>query len=141
MVYSQLHFNHKGTSKMTQELNLDDLLAQDAELQKKIAEARKSKKDQAIKDVVAIIKKYAITVKDLSGAFGFEPPAEPLKKKVVKKAKPKYQYQNPENPTETVFWSGRGSEATRPKSLVKLLETKKITIEQFKKMPEYQYKG
>lgn len=122
---------------MTQELNLDDLLAQQEALAKKIADARKLKKDEAIRDVVAIIKKYAITVKDLSGAFGYEVPELTTRTKQTRgPATPKYTY----TVDGVVYnWAGRG--AKLPKTLLTFLETNKITVEQFKADSQYAYKG
>lgn len=122
---------------MTQELNLDDLLAQQKIIEDQIKEARKEKKDQAIKDVVSIIKKYAISIKDLSGAFGYLPPEEPLKKRVKKvygKAEPKWQYVL--NGVK-ITWAGRGNPKTFPQTLKDYLNEKKITIEQFKADPKH----
>lgn len=121
--------------------DLDLLLKQQQELEQKIKDARKETKEEALKQVKAIIVRVGLTSKDLAGIFGYEPPEE-LKKKVKKvygKAKRKYQWTDSEG--EVQFWSGRGSSMTTPKTLIAFLKEKNITIEQFKSDPKYTYKG
>lgn len=121
---------------------LDELLKQQKELNEKIEELRKGEKKSALATIAELVSAYQITANEIAKVCGYQPVEVDLKKrekKVYGKATPKYQWTDSEGKVN--FWSGRGSEMTRPKALVDFLNTKKITIDQFKNAPEYKYKG
>ncbi|WP_374673579.1 H-NS family nucleoid-associated regulatory protein [Ideonella sp.] len=78
--------------------SIQDLLAQKAELEKKIAEAQRSARADAIAKVKALMAEYGLTAADLAGRGPVAP-----KPDGVKKVAAKYR-----DPATGQTWTGRG---------------------------------
>jgi DNA-binding protein H-NS len=78
--------------------SIQELLAQKAALEKKIAEAQRTAKADAIAKVKALMAEYGLTAADLSGKAAPGPKAEPGKKVAAK-----YR-----DPATGQTWTGRG---------------------------------
>lgn len=111
---------------------LEQLLEEQALLAEAIKAKQKEEQAAVIEEVVAKIKKYGITAKQLSSAFGFKTPN--LEGKERKPAEPVYAYVI-EGKEET--WTGRGR---TPLTLVKFLNGKNISLESFKNSDTYKIK-
>ncbi|MEM9975488.1 MAG: H-NS histone family protein [Pseudomonadota bacterium] len=72
-----------------------ELIKLQAEIDKRLQQLAKSKKDDARKAAEAAAKKHGFSLNDLVGGT-----------RTAKKAPAKAKYRNPENPSQT--WSGRG---------------------------------
>lgn len=108
---------------------LEQLLEQQAEIAAAIAKKQKEEQTAIIDEIVAKIKKYGITAKQLSSAFGLKTPN--LEAKERKPAKDKYCFMWEGKEQK---WTGRG----RPtREIVAFCESKKISVDQFKNSPEY----
>lgn len=113
---------------------LDELLAEQEALAKRVRAKQRAGKDEALKTIKQLVLKHNLNTTDLAHFFGFEAPKEPLEKKIVKKAEPKWQYVSN---GVVVKWAGRGNPKTFPQTLKDYLAEKKITIEQFKADPKH----
>lgn len=82
--------------------NVADLLAQKAEIEKKIAEAQREAKSSAIAQVKALMAQHGLSMADLSAKAPAAPRA-PGKKGGGGKVAPKYR-----DPASGNTWSGRG---------------------------------
>lgn len=78
--------------------SIQELLAQRAALEKKIAEAQRTAKADAIAKVKALMAEYGLTAADLAGKAPAGPKAEPGKKVAAK-----YR-----DPATGQTWTGRG---------------------------------
>jgi DNA-binding protein H-NS len=78
--------------------SIQELLAQKAALEKKIAEAQRTAKADAIAKVKALMAEYGLTAADLAGKAMPGPKSEPGKKVAAK-----YR-----DPTTGQTWTGRG---------------------------------
>lgn len=78
--------------------SIQELLAQKAALEKKIAEAQRTAKADAIAKVKALMAEYGLTAADLAGKAPTSPKAEPGKKVAAK-----YR-----DPATGQTWTGRG---------------------------------
>lgn len=78
--------------------SIQELLAQKAELEKKIAEAQRSARADAIAKVKALMAEYGLTAADLAGRGPATPKAEGAKKVAAK-----YR-----DPSTGQTWTGRG---------------------------------
>lgn len=108
---------------------LEQLLEEQALLAEAIKTKQKEEQTAVIEEIVAKIKKYGITAKQLSSAFGFKTPN--LEGKERKPAKDKYCFMWEGKEQK---WTGRGRPLTE---LVAFCNSKGITVEQFKESPEY----
>lgn len=79
-------------------MDLDELLAQKAALDERIAEIKQAERADAISQALALIRHYELTERDL---FKGAKAAEPVKAKAA--VEPKYL-----NPVTGQTWSGRG---------------------------------
>lgn len=78
--------------------SIQDLLAQKAELEKRIAEAQRAARADAIAKVKALMAEYGLTAADLSGKSAPAPKGDGAKKVAAK-----YR-----DPATGQTWSGRG---------------------------------
>jgi len=97
--------------------SIQELLAQKAALEKKIAEAQRTAKADAIAKVKALMAEYGLTAADLSGKASGAPKAD-----TGKKVAAKYR-----DPATGQTWTGRG---LKPKWLQAALTTGK-SLEDF----------
>lgn len=108
---------------------LEQLLEQQALIAEAIKAKQKEEQAAVIEEIVAKIKKFGITSKMLSSAFGFKSPN--LEAKERKPAKDKYCFMWEGKEQK---WTGRG----RPtREIVAFCESKKISVDDFKNSPEY----
>jgi DNA-binding protein H-NS len=97
--------------------SIQELLAQKAALEKKIAEAQRTAKADAIAKVKALMAEYGLTAADLAGKTGGAPKSD-----AGKKVAAKYR-----DPATGQTWTGRG---LKPKWLQAALTTGK-SLEDF----------
>jgi DNA-binding protein H-NS len=82
-------------------MELTELLAQKAALEKQIADAQRSARAEAIAKVKSLMAEYGLTLADLSTKVG--EPLAPKAEGTTKKVAPKYR-----DPNTGKTWTGRG---------------------------------